>query len=282
VTAEEVESFRRQGYLLVPQLLSRDQVAGFAAAVDVACAGNTRARHDSTRVEMEPEQPPDGTRVRRLYEPCTHYPEFRALSESPALLDRVSALIGPDLLFHYSKLNMKPPSVGSVVEWHQDLAYYPLSNDDSLAVLLYLDDADAGNGCLRVIPGGTGRPLLDHTRDGYFQGRITEAVDEAEAVALEGKAGAAIFLHGLTPHASVANTSGRPRRTLILSYRAADAFPLHVTGITEEAERHVRRVRGERLQVARFTRSSIPVPRYRRRVASLYELQESARCPERT
>jgi phytanoyl-CoA hydroxylase len=190
-------------------------------------------------------------------------------------------LIGPDLLFHYSKINMKPPAVGSVVEWHQDLAYYPLTNTDSLAVLFYLDDADRRNGCLRVLPGTTDRPLLDHTRDGYFQGRITEAVDESGAIDLEGKAGAAIFLHGLTPHASVANTSGRPRRTLILSYRAADAFPLHVPGITDEAERHVRHVRGEKLQVARFTRPTFPVPRYKRRVASLYELQESARCPER-
>jgi phytanoyl-CoA hydroxylase len=272
-----VEEFRRRGYGVVPDFLSRERVLELASALESACAGNTLARHDATRVEMEPRQPPDGTRVRRLYEPCTHYPEFRALSEAPALLDRVSALIGPDLEFHYSKLNMKPPSVGSAVEWHQDLAYYPLSNADSLAVLIYLDDADAENGCLRVLPGGIARPLLDHTRDGYFQGRITEAVDETEAVALEGKAGAAIFLHGLTPHASVANTSGRPRRTLILSYRAADAFPLHVAGITEEAERHVRHVRGERLQVARFTMSAFPVPRYPRRVASLYDLQENSR-----
>ena len=29
----------------------------------------------------------------------------------------------------------------------------------------------------------------------------------------------------MTPDASVTNRSNRPRRTLILSYRAADAFP---------------------------------------------------------
>lgn len=31
-----------------------------------------------------------------------------------------------------------------------DLAYYPLTNTDSLAVLFYLDDSDRENGCLRV------------------------------------------------------------------------------------------------------------------------------------
>jgi hypothetical protein len=28
-----------------------------------------------------------------------------------------------------------------VVEWHQDLAFYPLTNSDSLAILIYLDTA---------------------------------------------------------------------------------------------------------------------------------------------
>ena len=56
-------------------------------------------------------------------------------------------------MFHYSKINMKPPSIGSVVEWHQDLSYYPLTNSSSLAVLIYLDDADVEE---RVLAGDSG------------------------------------------------------------------------------------------------------------------------------
>ena len=47
---------------------------------------------------------------------------------------------------------MKPPQVETIVDWHQDLSYYPLTNRDSVAVLLYLDDADEENGALRVVP----------------------------------------------------------------------------------------------------------------------------------
>lgn len=72
-----------------------------------------RATHKPTN------QAPDGTRVRRLYEPCTHYSEFRALSESGQLLASPEQLLGNNLLFHHSKLNMKPPDIGSVVEWHR-------------------------------------------------------------------------------------------------------------------------------------------------------------------
>lgn len=276
-TADRIAAFRAEGHLLVPGFLSPDEVTEFRSLIESISAGHTVARHDPGRVEMEPGQGPEGARVRRIYEPCTYYPGFRSFSESKKLLDWASALVGPDVVFHYSKINMKPPSIGSVVEWHQDLAYYPLSNTDSLAVLFYLDDADRKNGCLRVIPGRDDRAVLDHTRDGYFQGRITEPVDESGAVLLEGGAGSAVFLHGLTPHASVANTSDRARRTLILSYRAADAVPLHIPGVTEEAEAHVRLVRGTSRGRARFSRSSLPLPRYRKRVASLYELQDTSR-----
>jgi len=277
LTREQKSTYREKGYLLLPEYLSPSEVETLRAAVDGISAGNTRARHDSARVEMEPDQPPEGTRVRRIYEPCTFDPTFRSLSEADRVLESVCDLIGPDVSFHYSKVNMKPPSIGSVVEWHQDLAYYPLSNPDSLAVLFYLDDADGRNGCLQVIPGTEDRAILDHSRGGYFQGRITEPLDDSDAVPLEGKAGAAIFLHALTPHASIANTSDRPRRTLILSYRAADAYPLHVTGITDLAEKHVRLVRGRPRDAARFSGGPIRVPRYPKRVLSLYELQGLSR-----
>ena len=71
---------------------------------------------------------------------------------------------------------MKPAGIGSPVEWHQDLSYYPLTNRDSISILFYLDDASAKNGCLQVIPDRHKGPLLDHTENGFFQGRVTEQV----------------------------------------------------------------------------------------------------------
>ncbi|MEO7652077.1 MAG: phytanoyl-CoA dioxygenase family protein [Bryobacteraceae bacterium] len=211
----QVGQYHRDGYVVHPGLVSEDQRATLLAEISRASAGSTLADHDQTRIEMEPNQAPSGTLLRRLYEPCTHYTPFRDLSDSDRLLGCVEQLLGPDLEFHYSKINMKPPAIGSVVEWHQDLTYYPLTNSDSMAILIYLDDADRGNGCLQVIPGRHRAGPMSHTRDGYFQGRISERIDESMAVALEAPAGSAIFMHSLTPHASVANTSTRPRKTLI-------------------------------------------------------------------
>lgn len=269
-----VAQFWRDGFCAIPGFLTTEEIESFLMGIQSVCAGATLAQHDASRVEMEPKQADGADCVRRIYEPCTYYPEFRALSESPKLVDSVAQLLGENLLFHYSKINMKPAAVGSVVEWHQDLAYYPLTNSDSLAVLFYLDDADETNGCLQVLPAVYGNGILNHTWGGFFRGQITEQLDTSQAVAIAGPVGTAIFLHGMTPHASAPNASARPRRTLILSYRAADAYPIYVGEPTVRAESNVRLVRGEQLSNARFGTQEMPVPRYQDVPRSLYDLQE--------
>jgi phytanoyl-CoA hydroxylase len=271
------EEYLQKGYLVRHGLLDAAEIQRLLTEIDDITGDSTLAVHDRSRLEMEPNQKPDGRLVRRIYEPCTHYPLFQELSDSPKLLDSVEELLGPDLIFHYSKLNMKPATIGSVVEWHQDLSYYPLTNSSSLAVLIYLDDADGANGCLQVIPGRHTGPLLDHSRDGYFAGKITQPIDVTEAVPLEGKAGSAIFLNCMTPHASVANSSDRSRRTLILSYRAADAFPIYAGDMTTDQESCARLVRGKIPDSARFSFQQFPIPRHKQPTASLYQLQELSR-----
>jgi phytanoyl-CoA hydroxylase len=276
MTELQRNEYLEKGYVSYHGLVDPAQLKILLAEIDRISDGNTLASHDKTRLEMEPHQKPDGLLVRRIYHPCSHYAPFRELSESDKLLDAVESLLGPDLFFHYSKINMKPPAIGSVVEWHQDLSYYPLTNDSSLAVLIYLDDADVENGCLQMIPGKHKGKLFSHTQDGYFVGKMVDPVDESQAVPVEGKAGTAIFMHCMTPHSSVTNISNRPRRTLILSYRAADAFPIF-NGDTSELESWTRLVRGNYAESARFSFQKFPMSRRKQRVVSLYDLQESSR-----
>jgi ectoine hydroxylase-related dioxygenase (phytanoyl-CoA dioxygenase family) len=276
LTPKQIAQYHDEGYTVLLEFLSRPAVDAILADIDALASAATVAHHDSTRLEMEPNQAPEGKKVRRIYEPCTYYPRFRELSESTDLLDVIEQLIGSNLVFHLSKVNMKPAELGSVVEWHQDLTYYPLTNTDSVTVLFYLDDADASNGCLQVIPRAH-HQVLDHTSKGIFQGRVTETVDASKAVFLEGNAGSAILMHGLTPHSSAPNLSPKPRTTLIMAYRAADAIPIHLKARTESQEVHTRLVRGEEASVARFGMNSFPIPRFPRDTKSLYELQEMSR-----
>src|SRR5690349_11516951 len=103
LTEKQIEEYHGFGYAVAPSLLTRPEVEQLLAGLERVCEGQTLAAHDKTRVEMEPAQPPSGTLVRRIYEPCTYYQPFRELSESETLLGHVEQLLGPDLDFHYSK-----------------------------------------------------------------------------------------------------------------------------------------------------------------------------------
>src|SRR5919201_1731795 len=96
---------------------------------------------------------------------------FQAVIKSPAVVEVLTQLLGPDVRLHSSKLNMKEARYGSPVEWHQDWAFYPHTNDDVLAIGVMLDDTDLDNGPLLVTPGSHKGPVWNHHgADGRFCG----------------------------------------------------------------------------------------------------------------
>ena len=62
-------------------------------------------------------------------------------------------LLGPSIRLQTSKLNLKSAGYGAPVEWHQDWAYYPYTNQDVLAMGVLLDDFTEDNGAMMVVPG---------------------------------------------------------------------------------------------------------------------------------
>ncbi|MBT6275202.1 MAG: phytanoyl-CoA dioxygenase family protein, partial [Chromatiales bacterium] len=108
-------------------------------------------------------------------------------------------------------------------------AFYPHTNDDVLAVGIYLDDCTAENGPMMVVPGSHKGPTFDHHAQGYFCGAINPDIcdaDLANAVPLIGPAGTLTIHHARMIHGSAFNRSTRPRRFLIQSYAAVDAWPI--------------------------------------------------------
>ena len=66
---------------------------------------------------------------------------------------------------------MKNPGHGSAVEWHQDWAFYPHTNDDLLEVGIALSDMTEENGALLVVPGSHKGKTWDHHQDGPLRRR---------------------------------------------------------------------------------------------------------------
>lgn len=282
LTQEQAQHYETEGYVVVESIFSRDELS----ALDDTIRDLTREAVESGEpekiMEVEPEKLDGETIPRRIYNPFEQHESFRKLATDDRILDRIEALIGPDIGLHHSKLNMKPAKVGSVVEWHQDLAYFPHTNDDLVTTLIYLDDATEENGCLQVIPQLHTRYFEHHLPDGTFAGKVTETIDSGQygkPVALPAPAGSVIFMHCIMPHSSLPNQSDRPRRTLIFEYRAGDSFPIYFGSYIGELEALTHQLRGEPARFARFGGPNPMIPGIpgNAQMKSLYTLQAEAR-----
>ena len=76
LNGKEVAQYSEQGYALVPEFLSRAEMDAILAEIERIKGNATVGQHDLLRMEMEPNQGPEGKAVRRIYEPCTYYPGF--------------------------------------------------------------------------------------------------------------------------------------------------------------------------------------------------------------
>jgi len=221
--------FDEHGYLLVenqipPDWLQkiRDEITRFEAETATMTTSNDR-------LDLEDSHTADDPRLRRIKLPHTTSDVVRELMYSDHVLAPARDLIGPNLRLHTTKLNMKSAGYGAAVEWHQDYAFYPHTNDDIVAIGICIDDMAAENGPLMVYPGSHKGPVFDHHVDGVFAGAMLpeeNGLDSTDAVQLTGPAGSISIHHGRIVHGSALNTSDRARRILFYEMMAADAFPI--------------------------------------------------------
>ncbi len=254
------ERYRRDGYLFLERFFPPGMVADLQ-----------RVTAETVRRAVAGEGPPDlldvvpdgegVPRLRRVVDPEKVAPEYdRAMRHGP-LVDLVAALLGGTVRFDHGKMNFKPPradgsSVGAV-EWHQDWAFYPQTNDDMLAVGVMVEDCTEENGPLMVIPGSHTGPVHDHHHAGSFVGAVPVREIEGllpRAVPVTGPAGSISIHHVRTLHGSAPNRGSRDRPLLLFNYVAADAFPIFHRYDWDEF--NSRLLRGEPTRVARLA----PVP----------------------
>ena len=281
ISAEDVAFYHERGYVVVPDLVDAATRAEMRRVIDgfVARAGAVTT-HDDV-YDLEPSHRPDRPRVRRIKKPHALDAVFNDFMRSEPLLEVARQLLGPCVRLYGSKLNIKAPEYGSPVEWHQDWAFYPHTNDDVLAVGVMLDDMRVENGPLMVMPGSHKGPTWDHHADGYFCGAIDPTpcpLDFGAAVPLTGRAGTCSFHHVRLVHGSAQNTSKLPRQLLLYELAAADAWPL-VTGVDNLAEFDAKLLCGRSSIEPRVVAAPVrmPLPPARGQ-GSIYENQTGSRA----
>ncbi len=144
-------------------------------------------------------------------------PVFEAFSRSPQMRQLAGDLGLDEWLMIQSMYIMKHARIGGVVDVHQDSTFLYTEPESCIGFWFALEDATKENGCLWAKPGGHRTSLRSWFRRNDSGGMEMQVLDSAPydlegMLPLEVEKGTCIVLHGLLPHYSLPNTSGKSRQ----------------------------------------------------------------------
>ena len=263
VSVEEYVKFKRDGFLVVRNLVSPADVAELRQHTDDLMQGRLP---EQNRQMSEGDKPEHGVAVQGLEAPPAHLtPDEKAqyflrihmlhrqleLHERymlhPRVLDVLEAIIGPDVLALQTMLFLKPPGKPGQ-GWHQDRFYIPTHPDTLCGAWIAIDDTDEQNGAMWMALGSADEPVYPpHASLGYgaFGQRELEGIryvagvsdpddekndlskiaDKYPQVLVPARAGDVVFFNGHVLHRSKKNwTTDRYRRSFVSHYCNARSF----------------------------------------------------------
>lgn len=216
-TSELKRHFKEEGYLLNLPILSPAEIQ--------------HIRDVYENLEREGGERNNKGRITNAHHTCR---ELWEIATHPRVLDTMEALLGPDIILISTGFFVKQPSAtDQFVAWHQDTMYWGLEPPFAATMWLAIDDADAENGCMRVIPGSHRLGLLPHRTSrqaGNLLGENQEIdsalFDESSAVNFCLKAGTASVHHGELIHGSNPNRSTRRRCGMTMRFTTPQIKPV--------------------------------------------------------
>jgi phytanoyl-CoA hydroxylase len=254
LTQEQQAQYQRDGYLVIPDFKSADEIARLRQraeeivdAFDPAESRTIFTTRDQARASdawflgsdnmvrcfFEEEafdadgrlKQPKALSINKIGHAMHDLdPVFAAFTRDPKLaaVARDLGLLQPQVW--QSMYIFKQPGIGGEVRWHQDATFFDSTPISVTTFWFALEDATVDNGCLWTESGGHRGPLRERfLRDGDTIAMekldATPWPDDSSAVALEAKAGSLVCFHGLLPHYSAPNRSAVSRH----------AFTLHAT-----------------------------------------------------
>jgi ectoine hydroxylase-related dioxygenase (phytanoyl-CoA dioxygenase family) len=222
LTPQLVEDFRRDGFVVVPGLLSADERRRYGSAVDEAVArrsmGDTRTLAEKSRYEQSFVQ------CQNLWEDSEG---VRPLTFHPALAETAARLLGVGAvrLWHDQALYKEPG--GRETDAHQDQPYWPIVETDTITAWIPFDGSTLETGAMGYLPGSHRLGLREFvnifTPHGDLGGEEVLGREELvgiEPVFVEVPPGAVAYHHGLTFHLAGANRTDTVRRVHTVIYFA--------------------------------------------------------------
>jgi len=264
LTDEQIAEYEREGFLIIPNLLSHEDLAPAREALNWKVSQIADELAATGLIKDKREGDPFEIRLVNLFKGLTEadflkfgrgwrdpHPGYFDLISQPKILDAVESLIGGEI-FANPVYNARPKVAGvaaGAVPWHQDKSYWPDANANPvITVWMPLVDANEVNGCLHVWPRTHKAKVVAFHRENYTGTQYTEIdlKEEADrhAIALPVTAGSAILFNDRCIHSSTPNRSNEVRWSVDLRYQPTDQdrMPQHGTGFLARSHKHPERV----------------------------------------
>lgn len=210
----DVELYKKNGFVTpnipVPESLLQKMKD---AANNVLKMNPNKSPEALVNVHLEKNNPEKIKGDKNLLEICSH----------SFILDKVEQIIGRNIILWGVSLFCKPPKKGKAIPWHQDGYYWPIRPLATCTVWIALDEANIGNGCLKVIKGSHKKGILKHTTDNASKYALNQTLqkgvyDESQAYNIELNEGQ-LSLHDIyLVHGSNENKSDKRRAGLVIRY----------------------------------------------------------------
>ncbi len=264
LTAEQIRFYDEEGYLVLPNLLTEEDMAGVKASMSNRVDEIAQDLYAAGLVADLYADRPFESRLADLFADLTdqaflkygrswrdRLPGYYDLMANPKILDAVESLIGGEIFANpvYNTRPKVPNVAAGAVPWHQDRSYWPDANANPvITVWIPLVDANLQNGCLHIVPGTHRGGLFNHHKEGVTGTGYTELdheyVKTDRAVAVPVAAGSAILFNDRCIHMSTPNRSDTVRWSVDLRYQPTDQDPMsqHGAGFLARSRRHPQRV----------------------------------------
>jgi len=213
-----VEDFRRDGFVVVPDLLRADELARFGTAVDEGVA--RRSRHDIRTLAEKSRYEQSFTQCQNLWEDC---PGVRPLTFHPLITETAARLLGVEAIRLWHDQALYKEAGGRETDPHQDHPYWPIVETDTITAWIPFDGSTRSNGTMGYLPGSHRLGLFEFVDIFTGTGKNPLARRELEQIGpvwVEVPAGSVAFHHGLTFHLAKPNTTGSIRRVHTAIYFA--------------------------------------------------------------
>lgn len=221
------EFYFENGYISVESLIPADWIEELNNITQEFIEQSRLVKESGTTFDLAPGHSAKNPRLRRLKRPDQQHALYWQFAQD-IIADVAADLVGPDVVFHHSKLNFKWNDGKDAVGWHQDIQFYPHTNYSPLAIGTYLHDTGLDDGAVAIIPGSHKKSLYDQYDDqGRWAGQLSAAdaakLNHEEVVYLTGPAGSITVHNCRTVHGSLPSKREESRPLLINAYSSGDA-----------------------------------------------------------